>query len=338
LPAADDRPYQTFVLQRSLAIEIEDRGKGQPVLIGHQAAEIVGEFFRQHGNDPAGEIDGCSPLVGIAVDCRSGFNEMTDISDRHIQPVTGLGLDHGDGIVEILGRLPVDCHVKDIAQVFPAWFRDDFVRQCGCFPLCLLAEFVRKSEFLDHEPHLDIDVVCWTKDFEYLTPDVSVGFVALVYSDDNDFALAEIRILADINGDCKRKADIFGNDMTTGPVLDEKTRQPLGSPGQDLDDRGLRPFIAACSVDPDQYPVPLAGQSHPGCRNKGIPLECRRIDSARTMRPESETPWVLFQHGLIEGCMLAEGVFSFAALYDEFVGDQAFNGGFQVGFSCMVIA
>jgi hypothetical protein len=55
------------------------------------------------------------------------------------------------------------------------------------------------------------------------------------------------------------------------------------------------------------------------------------------MRPESESPWVLFKDGLIERCMLAEGVFPFAAFFDEFIGNQAFNGGFQVVFFCLAM-
>ena len=98
----------------------------QPVDLGVDRAQPVGEFLGQHRDHAARKVHRGRALLGLAVERAAGPHVMADIGDRHQQPPAGYRLAGLvaqrlaiDGIVEIAGIRPVDRHQRHVAQVDP---------------------------------------------------------------------------------------------------------------------------------------------------------------------------------------------------------------------------
>ena len=75
----------------------------------------------KHGNHPVHQIDAGPPLQGLLVQPGALRHIMADIGDVDTQdkcPILPFG--YGDGVVQILGVLPVDGHRRKGAQVQPS--------------------------------------------------------------------------------------------------------------------------------------------------------------------------------------------------------------------------
>ena len=57
----------------------------QALYLRLQRAQTVGEFFGQHGNDPARKVDAGGPVVGVNVNGRTVFHIVADIRNGHQQ-------------------------------------------------------------------------------------------------------------------------------------------------------------------------------------------------------------------------------------------------------------
>ena len=100
-------------------------GHRQPVLLRHQRAQAVGDFFRQHGNHPARKVHRGGALVGVIVKRLTGFDVVAHVGNGHDETpafegrlaapaLEGLAV---HGVVEIAGVFTVDSDQWHVAQV-----------------------------------------------------------------------------------------------------------------------------------------------------------------------------------------------------------------------------
>ncbi len=93
----------------------------QAVDLGVERAQPVGQLLRQHGDDPAREVDAGGAVVGVDVDGAAGLHVVADVGDRHQQApalaATDLGRLAIDGVVEVARVLAVDGDQRDVGQV-----------------------------------------------------------------------------------------------------------------------------------------------------------------------------------------------------------------------------
>ncbi len=115
--AADDALHEAFGQPVAVLVKIEHGGEGVAVLARHQAAEIVGQPLRQHGDDPGWEIDAGAALVGLHIHRGLRPHIMADIGDGDIEPITVFQRLDGHGVIKITGRFPVDGHVDHAPQI-----------------------------------------------------------------------------------------------------------------------------------------------------------------------------------------------------------------------------
>ena len=97
----------------------------QAVHLGVEGAQTIGEFFRQHGDDPAREIHAGSAVVGIDVDSGAVFHIVAHIGNRNQQtpslggvfaaPQWGRFAIHR--VVKIAGVLTINRDQRYITQV-----------------------------------------------------------------------------------------------------------------------------------------------------------------------------------------------------------------------------
>ena len=83
--------------------------KGEPVLLGVQGAELLGQRVRQHGQAVLCQVCRCAPLGCVGVDVGGGAHEEGDICyvHPHLIGAVRTRLDV-DGVVQVLGRGRVD--------------------------------------------------------------------------------------------------------------------------------------------------------------------------------------------------------------------------------------
>ena len=85
----------------------------QPVFVGNQRAQAVGDFLRQHRDHPARKIDRGGTLIGVCVQRLTGLDVVADVGNRHQQaPAAENGL-AAAGLV----RLAVH-RVVEVARIF----------------------------------------------------------------------------------------------------------------------------------------------------------------------------------------------------------------------------
>ena len=96
----------------------------QPILVGAQAAQAVGQHFGQHGLHGGREIVGVAAITGFPIQPRTRQHEMAHVRDGDPQlPCRAAGrAGKPPGIhrvVKIAGVLAVDGHERHAAQVLP---------------------------------------------------------------------------------------------------------------------------------------------------------------------------------------------------------------------------
>ena len=101
-----------------LGIYLHDSRLGQPVHIGIEGADTVGQALRQHGHNAVGHIDRGRPIEGFLVQLRAFFDIVGHICDMDAQLKVAIfqTLDM-DSIVQVLGIRSIDGKGNLIAQV-----------------------------------------------------------------------------------------------------------------------------------------------------------------------------------------------------------------------------
>ena len=143
--AADQAAAVALADAAALGVVAEDGREGGPVLVGHQAAQVVGQPLRQHGQHPVGQVGARAAVVGLPVDGRTDGHIVTDVGDGHVQGVARLGPLDTDRVVEIPGRLAVDGHVGHSPQVEPV------AEVCHCAKRCRLCQDLGREGLLQAE-------------------------------------------------------------------------------------------------------------------------------------------------------------------------------------------
>ncbi len=74
-----------------------------------EGAQAVGQFLRQHGHDLTRKVNGGAPVPGLVVQARSGAHIVRNVGNGDIESPAVAGQRLAiDGVVEVLGVLPVD--------------------------------------------------------------------------------------------------------------------------------------------------------------------------------------------------------------------------------------
>ncbi len=92
-----------------LAVHRRDHRVGEPVLVGLERAQAVGEVLREHGDHPVDQVHGGAALECFLVDRAALLHVMADVGDvdADLEQVVALPLDR-EGVVEVLGVVRVD--------------------------------------------------------------------------------------------------------------------------------------------------------------------------------------------------------------------------------------
>ena len=78
---ADDGAAYFIFKNARVCVHKEDDGHTQFVFTGPQGAQVVAQFFGQHGDDAVHEIGGGAAFIGVVIGFRTGFDIMGDIGD-----------------------------------------------------------------------------------------------------------------------------------------------------------------------------------------------------------------------------------------------------------------
>ena len=106
----DDALVKRVVEHLAGAGEVHDDAQCETIDPGIQRAEMIRNFFRQHRQNPVGEINGRSAVSRFKVHCRVQWNKMRDVGDVNAELVGSVRKDlHIDGIVEVASSLRIDC-------------------------------------------------------------------------------------------------------------------------------------------------------------------------------------------------------------------------------------
>ncbi|MCY1418457.1 hypothetical protein D9M71_340180 [compost metagenome] len=91
---------------------------GQAIHLRVQRAETIGEDFRQHRDDPLGEVHRVAAFGRFLIQRRTDLDVVGDVGDGHVQfPATALARLGIDRVVEVAGVLAVDGDEGQGAQV-----------------------------------------------------------------------------------------------------------------------------------------------------------------------------------------------------------------------------
>lgn len=95
----------------------------QPVNVGVQGTNPVGQPEWQHWNYAVGQVRGRATFVGLVIQRRAGHNVIRNVGDVHPEaPVTVWQLGQADRVVEVLGVVAVngdDHFIGDVTASHP---------------------------------------------------------------------------------------------------------------------------------------------------------------------------------------------------------------------------
>ena len=261
---ADNGFGKFFLFEMPLAGKVEDGSKGIAILVGHQAAEIVGEPFRQHGDDTSREVDGCAALVSFLVKGRTRLNIMADISNGDIKAVAVTGFLNRNGVIKVFGCLAINGDVLNVAKVKPAFYRDNFIGNCCYFCKGFVTEGVGKAMLFYDQPHLYINGIRISQNLNQGAL-LLAGVVALSLDFHNDrVTLSEFFRQFSCKLNHKRITGIFRIHQRVSGFHGHKTGQLVFAPFKNGEYFSLRTAILFHFEDSHQNLVAVAGRTHIG--------------------------------------------------------------------------
>ena len=114
----DDSLAKPLLHDLGLGSDGEDDGESQTVLTRIQTAQLLAQSRGQHRDGTLHQVDASSTLARIAVQSRVGFDEVRDIGNVHADVIRTILVDlDGQGIIEVLGCIRVDCEGTLSAEV-----------------------------------------------------------------------------------------------------------------------------------------------------------------------------------------------------------------------------
>ncbi len=155
--AADDAGVNLVFAQLAGLVEVHIAGERAAVLPGTQAADVVAELFRQHGNHAVDQVHAGSAITRSDVDRTIPSHVARDIRDVHAQAREPFHVVEADGVVEVLGVDGVDGeHIAAAQVVAPVLLQRllDGGRHGGGFLQCLGAELRGQAVVVDDDVHV----------------------------------------------------------------------------------------------------------------------------------------------------------------------------------------
>ena len=109
-----------MVRHGSLPVQGQDAGQGQPVHLGVEGADTVGQGLGQHGHHLVGKVHRSAPLIGLQVQGGAGLDIVAHVGDVDSQhPVALVVLLQAHRVVKVLGCCSVDGDDGLVPQVQP---------------------------------------------------------------------------------------------------------------------------------------------------------------------------------------------------------------------------
>src|SRR5215472_9168395 len=144
----------------------------QAVEVRAEAAEVCGEFQRQHRYRAVGKVDAGAAEAGLLVERAAGRDVLPDVGDVHLQlEIVGGQHSDEDGSVEVAGCFSVDGDDGQRAEVAAPL---EFVSGDGggnllCFFQSGRGEVVGEMELADGDFDVDAEVVFAAEDLDYFS-------------------------------------------------------------------------------------------------------------------------------------------------------------------------
>ena len=238
-------------------------GHAQPIFVRHERAQAVAQLLRQHGNDPARKIDRVAAIEALGIERRAGVHIVGHVGDRHDQPEPFALRFAIDGVVEILGRLAVDGHERQFAQVHPPGevLAPHRVGQAARFLSHLGRPFERQVELAqrDFDLHAGIVVIA-----QYLDdPPDRLGVFRRLLDELDHHHLPRFGLFTP-----RRDEDVLGDTLVLGhhqsdAVLDEYASDHfLVGAFEHLHDLAFGPAAAVGAGDAHDHPVAVQYLAH----------------------------------------------------------------------------
>ncbi|MCY1228262.1 hypothetical protein D9M72_405640 [compost metagenome] len=244
------RGIELVTLEFTLGREHRIADHAQPVDVGIERAQPVGQLLRQHRDHAAGEVDGRGTVQRIAVQRRAGAHVVRHVGDRDDQaPALGTAdLDRlaVDRIVEVARVFAVDGHQRDVAQV-------DAVVQVGLAHLIgQRGGFVRRRgrEGMRHAvlAHRDLDfhagIVDITEHFHHAAHRLHIAVGILDQLDTDHLPHARLALRLGRNQDVLADALVLGRDHQHAALAEQPPDHEAVGALDDLDDLPFGPAAA----------------------------------------------------------------------------------------------
>ena len=239
----------------------------QPVNLGIQRTQAVGQLFRQHRDHPPRKIHRVAAVIGVTVERRTRFDVVRHVGDRYDQPEAATLAFAIHRVVEVAGSLAVDRHQRQPAdilaprQVLPA----HRPRQPPRLGLDLRRELVRHVVLAqrDLDLHAGVGVIA-----EHLAdPADRLGVLGRLLDQFDHDHLARPRLAAaasrcrcqqDILGD----TSVFGDDDGDAVLLDDASDDAGVGPLQHLHQLALGAASPVAADDARDHPIAVKDLAH----------------------------------------------------------------------------
>src|SRR6266436_5947243 len=140
--APDGSRGKSITPNRAGSAQIYKNTLGQVVLIWTQAANAVGEAFRQHRKYAIRKVNTVASPEGFAIERRPCFDVVRHIRNVNAHGPTVFSLCNMDSVIEIARILRIDRKYRSSAQIFPTG--EINVAQFKRNLVCLLQHLLRK--------------------------------------------------------------------------------------------------------------------------------------------------------------------------------------------------
>ena len=263
----------------------------QPVDLGVDRAQAIGEFFRQHRNDATRKIHRGGAGLRFGIQRAAGAHIVADIGNGHqqapaLRPAAGIGNGLAvDGIVEVAGVLAIDgdqCHIAQIHAVAVVG-RAQRVGQRVGLGQHVIGKAVRHVELAHGDLDFHAGIVHAAQHFG----DTGDGRLvpARWFDDDGRHHLSRLcpARTTGLDEDVVLDALVFGSEHQHAALTDQPAHHGARVAQCDLDDLAFGPAPAVGADAAHQYPVAVHDLGHLARRQKDVGAAVIRQHEAETI-------------------------------------------------------
>ena len=99
-------------------IKLHDATEDQAVFMGAKAADVGGEFLRQHGDGAIGKVDAVAAQTGFQIEGGVGLDVFGHVGDVDLELVAAVGaIGDENGVIEVAGGFAVDGDDGQAAEI-----------------------------------------------------------------------------------------------------------------------------------------------------------------------------------------------------------------------------